>query len=639
MLAGALLCSYASAQQLLNLDSLLRLLPAAPADTNKVELYIQIGQQYEGSAPETSAYYYRLAHQLSRQLNYTRGVLKFINNYTYVLNMNSKFDSSLALNQQAVTIARELNDSVYLLKALFNAGTSARLQSKARIAATYYLEAQRIADKVGDEYIVGRGHDLLQNLYEGLEEYERAKMHGRLSLQIARKYNDSLQMLSVLTNLGLNYRATRQYDSAELVYREALQIARRVGSSFGETALLLNMGDLYIMLGRWQQLMPWYRQALRLSEEMQNHENKAIALRGIAVATLAQGDAAGAKAYALQSLHLVDSLQLVAERRKTLTTLANISFALRQIPEAEQYAQQASALADSITSHRLRSDVAELETIYELQTKEERLRSQQASLRQQQRLNYALVGLVLLLVLSVGLLARTLWQRQYLQRQAMEALRQQQQLAAAAALMQGEEQERRRLARELHDGLGGLLSGIRFSLQHARGNVVLDADGAHALEHSIGMLDQSIGEMRRVAHHMMPESLLRFGLTKALTDFCADMQFASQVDIRCHLQQADELEQAAAISVYRVVQELVNNAIKHAAASRILVQVICHPQLVSLTVEDDGKGFDIKQVVEGIGLANIRSRVNYLKGRLEIDSKAGVGTAIYIEWPRSVLDS
>lgn len=629
----------AHSQRILDLDSLLRLLPTAKADTSKVDLYINIGQQYEGTQLETAAHYYRLAGELSQQLGYTRGVIKYINNYTYILNLVSKYDSSLLLNQEAIRLSGTIKDSFMMGKAFFNAGTSARLNNKLRLAVQYYLEGQRIFERFGDASTEARVHDILQSLYEGLDQFEKAKEHGHKAVALSRVQNDSLLLMSSLANLGMSYAELNQLDSAEKVYNESLLICRLLRNDYSENILMLNMGDLYFNQQKFHLLKPMYARALAISTAMENAENTGIALRGMAIAHLYENDYATALRYAQRALQVADSLHVLSEKQKCLSTLANIHFALRNVATAASLTKQASMLADSINSQRLQRDVAELETIYLVQQKEERLAQQQASLRQKSNLNYALGALAFLLLASLVLVWRTWKQKQRLQVHEIERLQQEKQLAAAEAVMQGEEQERRRLARELHDGLGGLLSGIRFSLQHARGNVILDADSAATLERSIGMLDQSIGEMRRVAHHMMPESLLRFGLTKALTDFCADMRFASQIDISCQLQQADEVEQAAAISVYRVVQELVNNAIKHAAASRILVQVICHPQLVSLTVEDDGKGFDIKQVVEGIGLANIRSRVNYLKGRLEIDSKAGVGTATYIEWPRSVVGS
>ena len=625
----------AYSQTLMNLDSLLHLLPKAKADTNKVDLYINIGQQYEGTQLETAAHYYRQAGELSNKLGYTRGVIKYINNYTYILNLVSKYDSSLLLNQEAIRLSKRINDSLYLAKALFNAGTSARLLDRVRTATQYYLEGQRIFQRFGDEQIAARGHDILQSLYENLEDYDKAKMHGLAAVHMARKQNDSLLLMSALANLGMSYTELDQLDSAALVYNEALRISKRLNNLYSENIIMLNMGDLYINQGKLQWLLPWYTRALEISEEMGNPENSAIAMRGMAIAYLALQQYDKAVDYGKKSLAIADSLQLVSEKQKCLNTLANIYFATHDIAMAETLDRQASLLADSINSQRIRSDVAELEMIYEVQQKEERLIQQQASLRQKSNLNYALGALAVLLLASLLLVWRTWQQKQKLQAQEIERLQQEKQLAAAEAIMQGEEQERSRLAKDLHDGLGGMLSGIKFSLQHTKGNVLLNDEGQAAFEKSIVMLDQSINEMRRVAHNMMPESLLKFGLSKALNDFCHDMQQSSQLQIACHLHNIDDVPKGEAISVYRIVQELVNNVLKHAHATEALIQVTRHDQLLSITVEDNGRGMELanNEANEGMGWNNIRSRVHFLKGHIDVQSTPEEGTSVHIEWP------
>lgn len=149
------------------------------------------------------------------------------------------------------------------------------------------------------------------------------------------------------------------------------------------------------------------------------------------------------------------------------------------------------------------------------------------------------------------------------------------------------------------------------------------------------MLDQSINEMRRVAHNMMAESLLKFGLSKALTDFCYDMQQSSQLQISCHLHHADGLPKGEAIGVYRIVQELVNNILKHAHVTEALIQVTRHDDILSITVEDNGRGMQQQQTeaAAGMGWNNIRSRVHFLKGQIDVQSTPEAGTSVHIEWP------
>ncbi len=168
-----------------------------------------------------------------------------------------------------------------------------------------------------------------------------------------------------------------------------------------------------------------------------------------------------------------------------------------------------------------------------------------------------------------------------------------------------------------------------------KGNLIMTPENQQAFDRTIDMLDSSIKEMRRVAHNMMPEALVKFGLDAALKDYCNDINSSGALHVSYQsygLEQA-EIDQTTAITLYRIVQELVSNALKHAAARTAIVQVTKMEQTISVTVEDDGKGFDPAVVDRsgGIGWSNIRNRVEFLKGKLEIRSEAGKGTSVHIE--------
>ena len=208
-------------------------------------------------------------------------------------------------------------------------------------------------------------------------------------------------------------------------------------------------------------------------------------------------------------------------------------------------------------------------------------------------------------------------------------------MTATEAVLKGEEQERSRLAKDLHDGLGGMLSGIKYSFQTMKGNLVMTPENHQAFERSMDMLDSSIKEMRRVAHNMMPEALVKFGLDTALKDFCNDINQtgALKVNYQSPGLQGAMIDQTTAITIYRIVQELLNNMMKHAAATQAIVQVSKTDNSIGITVEDNGKGFDpaILKNARGIGWENIQGRVDYLKGTVDIQSAPGKGTSVHIE--------
>ena len=168
-----------------------------------------------------------------------------------------------------------------------------------------------------------------------------------------------------------------------------------------------------------------------------------------------------------------------------------------------------------------------------------------------------------------------------------------------------------------------------------KGNLIMTPDNAQAFERSMDMLDSSIKEMRRVAHNMMPEALVKFGLDTALKDFCNDINQSGALNVNYQSIGLEnvEVEQITAITIYRIVQELLNNTIKHAGASNAIVQISKADTLLAVTVEDDGKGFDNSLLTnaKGIGWSNIQNRVEFLKGKVDIQSEKGKGTSVHIE--------
>ena len=249
-------------------------------------------------------------------------------------------------------------------------------------------------------------------------------------------------------------------------------------------------------------------------------------------------------------------------------------------------------------------------------------------------LNKILIGTAAALLLIGVLGYRNFMSRQKIQQQKITELEKDKQLLAIDAMLKGQEEERSRIAKDLHDGLGGMLSGVKLSFVNMKENMVMDAESVSSFENSIMQLDNTIAELRKVAHNLMPEALVKFGLKNAILDFCNSMQLASKTKIIFEQMGTErQLSNTADLYIYRIVQELINNAIKHAAPNQILVQLTKTTDKILLTVEDDGKGFnkELLQSAKGIGMKNIQQRVDYFKGKIDIASQPGEGTSVNIE--------
>lgn len=624
-----------NAQELMNKDSLVKLLPNVKEDSAGVEFYIKLGQQYESSEPELAKNYYQKAGMISEKINYPAGVVKYIFNYGFVLNMQGRFDSGLALNLHSVSVARKLNDSLLLGKALFNTGTSHRMLAQYESAVTLYEEGKKIFANYGDSGLTARVYDILQLLYYNLENYEQAITYGEAAVNYLRNLNDPVGLGTALNNLGMSYSQRRAFTKARNAWNEALAIGRKIGNVEMEASQMLNLGDLNMNTGAYTVLNTYYERALELYTKLEAVEGIAVALRGLATYYYFQKDFRAAKQFADQSLEVINKNNLLFEKRKTLETLSHIHIGLHDLAAAQKYMQEANVIADSTTSDRIRKNTIELEKKYESERKDVQIRLQQSQIKQKNALNYILIGSAGALLIISLLGYRNYRHKQTLQQQRINDLETQQQLTATEAVLKGEEQERTRLAKDLHDGLGGMLSGIKYSFNTMKGNLILTPDNTQAFERSMDMLDSSIKEMRRVAHNMMPEALVKYGLDTALKDFCNDINQSGAVKV---IYQSVGMEgaaigQTASITLYRIVQELVNNILKHASATQAVVQLNKLNGQITITVEDDGKGFDtsILQQRKGMGWSNILSRVEFMKGVMDVQSESGKGTSVHIE--------
>jgi len=282
-----------------------------------------------------------------------------------------------------------------------------------------------------------------------------------------------------------------------------------------------------------------------------------------------------------------------------------------------------------------------MEVLYESDKKENRIKLLEKEKRIAGLYMAGIAGLFLISLLTAIIIIRQINYRKVITEQEMLIKEQKiiemekdKQIIAANAVMEGEETERKRLARDLHDGLGGLLSGLKYSLLNVKGNFVTTDKSAAELDYSIVLLDNSIQELRRVAQNMMPQSLLKLGLKDALSDFCETAGKTKNMIINYHyFGQEERMPSKFETAIYRIVQELVNNSLKHSEADDILVQVVHDTNRVHVFVRDNGKGFnfDGNNTIKGIGLASIKSRVDALNARLDINTSPGHGTEVNLE--------
>jgi len=565
--------------------------------------------------------------------------------------------SILLINKGHYAVARaSLDSAMYYLDishhpdALFRKGSVynglgnvARYENDYKKSIEYQLMNAAILEKLDKPANLLNCYLNISNFYKEMNEFPKQEEYARKALSIATKTGrkehlfKSYMFIVYALNMQNEYEKARPYlDSSKIYYSESESYEVLVSYH-------LIAGLLYMNLNLLDDAKETFTKGLSIAERFKAVFSINQTRMQLGRVLTMQKKFGEAERILLTALHDVKATNEATQVNIANDYLARLYEEWGKYKTALMYYKEYKAIDDSISSEQTKQYATGLEVKYETGKKEYRIsqleadqKIQQLSLRQKNILNYILIGsAVTLLVISL-LSYRTYKQKQKLQQQRIADLEKEKQLAATEAVLKGEEQERTRLAKDLHDGLGGMLSGIKYSFQTMKGNLIMTPDNHQAFERSMDMLDSSIKEMRRVAHNMMPEVLVNFGLNVALKDFCNDINRsgALQVSYQSIGIENAVIEQTTAITIYRIVQELINNTMKHAAAKSAIVQVSkANDGIISITVEDDGKGFDpaIIQEVKGIGWNNIHSRVRYLKGKVDVRSEAGKGTSVLIE--------
>ncbi len=306
---------------------------------------------------------------------------------------------------------------------------------------------------------------------------------------------------------------------------------------------------------------------------------------------------------------------------------------LHQYKEALAYHEKADSMADEIAGDKTKQAVSHLQYEYETGQKDVELAKKQLLIARQQTiiqrkntLTYSIIAGVALSGTFIGLLL--LNRRRIQRKEAQQAL----EIASWRASLEGEERERQRLAHQLHDHIGGNLSTLAMWMDNIKKDVYLYTQQSNYNE-ALQLLHTTLTEVRNTAHHLMPELLLRFGLAEALRIFCSNVQKASGIEIQYHyFGYVGELGKNNELIIYRCVQELVQNILKHSGANRALVQLSGHEDLLSITIEDNGNGLaENSMEKKGMGLASIENSIQKLNGQFRIHSDGESGTSVEME--------
>lgn len=461
-------------------------------------------------------------------------------------------------------------------------------------------------------------------IYEDAGFHQEALYYLNLAKDIAERAKEYRIEAYALKSLALFAIDDKEFDKAENYLRRGIEICEASNSLEICYHMYFSLGKLQIGQGNYDSAEKSLRKARDFAME-RNLEQDMI------FSDVLLADLEYKKGNFKKAAQLFNSSNIERYKVEGLW-YANIVYKNRSAMEEKignhQYANELLkkyiAFADSVHLSKNRVLLTQADRKYKVEKKNKEIATQRLALQKQEAeiqakktLNNYMLGTLLFLMATTTLVVFLFKQRQKRKNQELLTLKREIQVKTLESLIEGEEKERLRVAKELHDGVNGDLAAIKYKLSS------LVAMNNTVIKEAIAMLDDSCKQVRAISHNLIPPSLENFDLLEATQIYCANLnEVISAVEIHFqHLGEAIDMTKKAEVNAFRIIQELVNNAIRHADASNINVQISSRENTVQITVEDDGKGFDGDQIEsDGIGLANVRSRVAYLNGTTDFVS-------------------
>lgn len=600
-------------------------------DSVKVNQYlVKADELYYADKIDSSIYYCKKARDLAQRVGYKRGVADYISSYVPILNRQGKYHEALALAKEGIALCHDIGDRVLISVAYNNAANDHQYLGDFKSAARDYLNALNFVANTGDTWKEQRYSNNLASVFLQMEELDKSLYYAKRSYELALQNKDSTGMASSLVNLSVNELKSDKLDEATRHLREVAALGEALGDDSYVLDAYLTQADVEFRRNDHRASLAYYARCLQVLSRYPSPDYELYIYWGLANSHQKLGNYHTASAHVERSIALAKELGVLDELRKIYPLASEINEKMKRLDVALEYRKKYEILNDSLLNAGTQQTIHTLETEYRTAEKEKDLAEQkliiatkEADIQKKDKLIFLSVSIAVVLLSSTLIILLLYRERQRSNQQRLRLMEKQTELSVLTASMDGQEKERSRLARELHDGVGGMLSAARMhlSIEDAASNVTL----------ALSMLDQASQEIRAIAHNLSPNIILQNELDVVMAEFCNRVR-SSQVAVEYYVVGAiPRLEPAFKLGVYRAFQEIMNNGLRHSGATRIMVQMSVNDNLLLLTIEDDGVGFDVGKT-RGNGLTNLKNRVKELKGEIDIVSAPGQGTTVQLEF-------
>lgn len=531
---------------------------------------------------------------------------------------------------ESLEASKKSNNRLLLANDANNLGTISEKKGDYSNAISNYLFAYEIFDSLENIEGISVTSNNIGIIYYLLNEPSKALNFLQLSLNLRQQLRDSLSLVYAYQNLGNVYFDLWEYDSSKYYFRKCTDLARSVNDKVSSGKALNSLGVISMIENDYNQSFILFSQSISHSKTKNDFQNISSVYDNLGLLNFNTGKFQEAIAYFDSSLALSSKYGLKEEMKDTYQHLAAVYEKKQNYRDAFNSLISYDKLQNKMLTEK--SNVSGVEGFFVKQKQENKILVMEKE-HERRKASMILVISTFIVLMITSLLGFYI----YLLNQRSKNVRKLAELEKERfkAVIEAQEMERKRIAGDLHDSVGQMLSLSKLHLSEVRESVnVNSSEKAEMLERSAQIIDEACQEIRNISHNLMPGSLIRLGLFAGVRDLVRKLNASKKIHVSLYSNLDNtRLDEKVEISVYRIIQEIFNNILKHAQASEIGIKLIkVSERKLELFVTDDGIGFD-KVLIEkstGIGWKNIYSRLSIINGTMEINSTLNSGTIISI---------
>jgi two-component system NarL family sensor kinase len=621
-------------------DSLKKALTTAKADTTKAIIYYQLAMELQGIDPPAAQKMGDQALGISQKTNYYKGMADVYYFKVAQSNYKGDFEGMRVNAEKCLEIAQKHNLPVNEASAYNGLGIYYWQTGNFPEAIKNHLASLKIRERLNDEKGIAASAGNLGLVYLDNEKFNEAEKYATLGLQMGKKIQNPYIQINCMHTLANLYSAHKQYDKALKIDLEALPICEATGNQRGTSLIYSNMAHCYEAQQQYDKALTYQFKVLETDKFFGDPKQMSDTYLNIGEIYKDKAQYAEALSWLKKSLPLAQQTKYKQGEKNVWRVLSIVYEKMGNYKESLAAYQKYQDLNASVINEKNDKEIASLQTQYETEKKEQRISIlnkentiQKLSISSRNKTIGIIVGLFVLSLVMGGLFYN---RHQLKQKALMQEQMLKQQDVLTKAVVDAEENERKRIAGDLHDGVGQLFSAVKMNLGGLFDRITMEREEDRFLaENTLALVEESCKEVRTISHQMMPNMLLRSGIASDLKSFIEKIDADS---LKVSLEASgfkNKLESTVETMLYRIIQESINNVIKHAKATHLNITLNRTAAGISTIIKDNGVGFDSSKAENftGIGLKNIQTRIAYLKGTIGYTSAPGQGTEVDIFVP------